>query len=58
MHDHCSAETMNIEGLIEAQRTAVTLRRNPFERVVGCFVRGWASEGKDLPYYPTTQLGN
>ena len=21
MHDHCSAETMNIEGLIEAQRT-------------------------------------
>jgi len=34
MHDHCSAETMSIEGLIGLQRT-LSLSRNPFERVIG-----------------------
>lgn len=34
MHDHCSAETMSIEGLIGLQRT-LSRSRNPFERVVG-----------------------
>ena len=56
MHDHCSAETMSIEGLIGLQR-ALSLSRNPFERVVGAlFVAGLLK--KRLTELPNNAIGH